>query len=100
MRWQGFALPGVSPPGGQEPRVAGLRSPAARRRPPAVRSYNVLFGRERGEEATAQIEAFGDTWTWTQETHALYGSMLAGGAPAKVAEGYARRADGVRGRGR
>src|SRR3954469_19023887 len=33
------------------------------------RSYNVLFADKHGSaDDHAQIEAFGDTWTWTQET--------------------------------
>lgn len=36
------------------------------------RSYNVLFKERSGQESPAQMEAFGDTWTWSQETEALY----------------------------
>ena len=36
------------------------------------RSYNVLFQAKTGEESPAQIEAFGDTWTWSHETESLY----------------------------
>ena len=28
-------------------------------------SYNVLFGSPKGHQSTAQIEAFEDTWHWT-----------------------------------
>ena len=31
------------------------------------RSYNVLFKEAKGVESEAQIEAFGDTWTWSVE---------------------------------
>ncbi len=31
-------------------------------------SYNVLFREKTGEESPAQIQAFTDTWQWTQET--------------------------------
>lgn len=34
------------------------------------RSYNVLFKHKTGTEAQAQIEAFDDTWTWSQESFA------------------------------
>jgi len=50
------------------------------------RSYNVLFGSARGEEAQAQIEAFDDTWTWTPEADALYLELIRGGAPSVVAD--------------
>jgi DNA modification methylase len=50
------------------------------------RSYNVLFGQKHGIEAQAQIEAFSDTWTWTQETERLYFDLISGAAPAKVAD--------------
>ena len=35
-------------------------------------SYNVLFKERTGEESPAQIQAFTDTWEWTQETAAAY----------------------------
>lgn len=50
------------------------------------RSYNVLFKSQAGVEAQAQIEAFDDTWHWTQQTEELYASIIAGGAPIKVSE--------------
>ena len=50
------------------------------------RSYNVLFKSKSGTEAQAQIEAFGDTWTWSQESESLFDSMVEGGAPIKVAD--------------
>jgi DNA modification methylase len=50
------------------------------------RSYNVLFRHRSGAEAQAQIEAFDDTWIWTQESEQLYRELLQGGAPAKVAD--------------
>lgn len=50
------------------------------------RSYNVLFGRTHAAGASAQIEAFDDTWTWTHETEQIYTQMQQGGAPAKVAD--------------
>lgn len=49
------------------------------------RSYNVLFANKSGDEAQAQIEAFDDTWTWSQESESEYAEMLAGGAPLRVA---------------
>jgi DNA modification methylase len=50
------------------------------------RSYNVLFHHRSGAEAQAQIEAFDDTWIWSQESERLYREMVQGGAPAKVAD--------------
>ena len=35
------------------------------------RSYNVLFKSKTGDEAQAQVEAFDDTWTWSQQAEAL-----------------------------
>ena len=35
-------------------------------------SYNVLFRERSGEESPAQIQAFTDTWEWTQETERTY----------------------------
>src|SRR5579864_8808745 len=50
------------------------------------RSYNVLFKAHSGQESQAQIEAFDDTWHWSQQTEALYGALIAGGAPIRVSE--------------
>lgn len=50
------------------------------------RAYNVLFGHKTGEDAQAQIQAFGDTWTWSQEADRQYRALLAGEAPPKVAD--------------
>ena len=35
-------------------------------------SYNVLFKEKSGEESPSQIQAFTDTWQWTQETERTY----------------------------
>jgi DNA modification methylase len=50
------------------------------------RSYNVLFKAPSGEASQAQIEAFDDTWHWSQQTEALYAKLVGGGASVKVAE--------------
>ena len=50
------------------------------------RSYNVLFRSPTGTEAQAQIEAFDDSWHWTQQTQGVYDKLVGGGAPIKVAE--------------
>ncbi len=35
-------------------------------------SYNVLFREKTGEESPAQIQAFTDTWQWTQESERIF----------------------------
>lgn len=50
------------------------------------RSYNVLFKSRSSDDPSAQIEAFDDTWNWSQESEALYLEMISGGAPTKVAD--------------
>jgi DNA modification methylase len=50
------------------------------------RSYNVLFRHRSGEESQAQIEAFDDTWTWSQESEGQYQELINGGAPPRVAD--------------
>ena len=50
------------------------------------RSYNVLFKSKSGDDAMAQIEAFDDTWTWSQESEFTYMELITGGAPARVAD--------------
>jgi DNA modification methylase len=49
------------------------------------RSYNVLFQEKSGQESPAQIEAFGDTWVWSQETETLY-QELVNNASLRVAD--------------
>lgn len=49
------------------------------------RTYNVLFKSRSGDDAQAQIEAFDDTWTWSQQTEHLYLELISGLAPTKVA---------------
>ena len=50
------------------------------------RSYNVLFRHKSGEEAQAQIEAFDDTWTWSQQSEATYWELVRGRATVQVAD--------------
>ncbi|MDP8931985.1 MAG: restriction endonuclease [Actinomycetota bacterium] len=50
------------------------------------RSYNVLFADRSGKAAQAQIEAFDDTWTWSQDTEAAFKELVRGDAPVRVAE--------------
>jgi DNA modification methylase len=48
------------------------------------RSYNVLFRERSGTESQAQIEAFDDTWTWSQDAERLFAELLAGDLPVAV----------------
>jgi len=50
------------------------------------RNYNVIFARKASSSDTAQIQAFGDTWRWTQVTEEQYVELLNGGAPNRVAD--------------
>jgi DNA modification methylase len=50
------------------------------------KSYNILFRTQSGDQAAAQIEAFDDTWNWSQQTEELFDEMVSGGAPANVAD--------------
>ncbi|CAN5608481.1 site-specific DNA-methyltransferase [soil metagenome] len=50
------------------------------------RSYNVLFAERSGQAAQAQIEAFDDTWTWSQDAEAAFKELVGGDAPARVAD--------------
>ena len=50
------------------------------------RSYNVLFKTQSGDDAAAQIQAFDDSWHWSQQAEKQYLALLGGGAPAQVAE--------------
>lgn len=38
----------------------------------SARNYNVIFARHAEHDASAQIEAFSDTWEWTADTERLY----------------------------
>lgn len=50
------------------------------------RSYNVLFKSHSGDEAQAQLQAFDDTWHWSQQTEAQYTELVSGGAPIVVSD--------------
>jgi adenine specific DNA methylase Mod len=47
-------------------------------------TYNVLFKEKSGEESTAQITAFEDTWHWVTETEAACREIVENG-PRKPA---------------
>lgn len=54
------------------------------------RNYNVLFANDGSQrhaaDASAQIEAFEDTWVWTPETERQYQQHISGGLPTRVAD--------------
>jgi DNA modification methylase len=52
-------------------------------------TYNVLFRSHTGEAASAQIQAFDDTWHWSQQTEKLFLSMIGGGSHPRVADALA-----------
>ena len=43
------------------------------------RSYNVIFREAAGSEAEAQIEVFGDTWSWTQHASETFDEVASRG---------------------
>jgi len=45
------------------------------------RAYNVIFQDKTGKKAVSQIQAFEDTWWWSDETQAAYDEMLSGSYP-------------------
>ena len=54
----------------------------------SARNYNVIFARSGDvpSDAGAQIQAFEDTWTWTQATEQEFMEYTNGGLPPRVAE--------------
>jgi DNA modification methylase len=52
------------------------------------RNYNVIFSRHttHPNDATAQIQAFGDTWVWTPTTEQQYSDYVGGELPSRVAD--------------
>lgn len=47
-------------------------------------TYNVLFAEKNGSKAASQIQAFTDTWTWTQESESIFADIVTSGE--KVAD--------------
>lgn len=45
------------------------------------RNYNVIFARQASSSDTAQIQAFDDTWRWTQATEEQFSDLVNGGMP-------------------
>jgi DNA modification methylase len=50
------------------------------------RNYNVIFARKASSSDTAQIQAFDDTWRWTQATEQQYADEINGGLPNAAAD--------------
>jgi adenine specific DNA methylase Mod len=52
------------------------------------RNYNVIFGKHAhgGNGASAQIQAFDDTWHWTPVTDQQYQLYVGGALPVRVAD--------------
>lgn len=50
------------------------------------RDYNVIFKNKSAGESHAQLEAFTDTWTWSQEAERTYQDLLSGGAFVRTAD--------------
>lgn len=50
------------------------------------RNYNVIFARNASSSDTAQIQAFDDTWRWTNATEEQYVDLINGGVPNDVAD--------------
>lgn len=54
-------------------------------------TYNVLFGGKGGERAAAQVQAFGDTWTWDESAARSYQETVeAGGAASEAMQAFKR----------
>jgi site-specific DNA-methyltransferase (adenine-specific) len=49
-------------------------------------SYNVLFKTHSGEQASAQIHAFDDTWEWSHQADNTYSELTTGATPVHVAK--------------
>ena len=47
--------------------------------------YNILFREQTGERSAAQVQAFTDSWHWTQETERAYQETIEH-APLKVSK--------------
>ena len=69
------------------PKVAGESVDLVYLDPPfnSNRNYNVIFARNASSSDTAQIQAFDDTWRWTQATDQQYADLVNGGVPNAVA---------------
>lgn len=50
------------------------------------RAYNVFFKDQTGKQASAQVQAFEDTWHWTDEAQNTYDEILSGAFPKELKE--------------
>ncbi|TKJ42267.1 site-specific DNA-methyltransferase [candidate division LCP-89 bacterium B3_LCP] len=48
------------------------------------RAYNVIFQDKTGLDSAAQIQAFEDSWTWTEETQKAFDEIMSGAYPAQL----------------
>jgi adenine specific DNA methylase Mod len=48
------------------------------------RAYNVIFQDKTGKASSAQIQAFEDTWTWTEETQGAFDEIMQGKYQAEL----------------
>jgi DNA modification methylase len=52
-------------------------------------NYNVLFAEKDGSKAASQIQAFTDTWTWSQDDEAVFAEIVtAGGRVADCLQAF------------
>ena len=52
-------------------------------------NYNILFAEKDGSKAASQIQAFSDTWTWSQDDESVYAEiMTAGGRVADCLKAF------------
>ena len=52
-------------------------------------NYNILFAEKDGSRAASQIQAFSDTWTWTQESESVFAEIVtAGGRVADCLQAF------------
>jgi len=52
-------------------------------------NYNVLFAEKDGSKAASQIQAFSDTWTWSQESEVVFAEIvMAGGRTADSLQAF------------
>jgi len=52
-------------------------------------NYNILFAEKNGSRAASQIQAFSDTWTWSQDDESVYAEIVtAGGRVADCLQAF------------
>jgi site-specific DNA-methyltransferase (adenine-specific) len=48
------------------------------------RAYNVIFQDKTGKDSSAQIQAFEDSWTWSEETQTAFDQIMTGDYPTEL----------------